>query len=122
MRYAGRRPMGRLFYWALMVMMTASWSVVRAGGAVPQSGPATTTVADTVYMADGTTASGTLIITWPAFVTASGTAVAPGTTNVTLGANGALSVALVPNAGASPAGVYYSVVYQLGAGDVKTED
>jgi hypothetical protein len=54
-------------------------------------------------------------------VTAGGTAVAAGTTNVTLGASGALSVALVPNAGATPAGVYYTVVYQLGAGEVRTE-
>ena len=46
---------------------------------------------------------------------------APGTTNAQLGADGALSVELVPNAGATPAGVYYSVVYQLGPGQVKTE-
>jgi hypothetical protein len=72
-------------------------------------------------LADGTTAKGNLIITWPAFVTASGTAVAGGTTNVTLGTNGALSVALVPNAGATPAGSYYTVVYQIGPGEVKTE-
>ena len=72
-------------------------------------------------MADGTTAAGNLIITWPAFVTASGAAIAGGVTNVTLGANGALSVALVPNAGVTPAGVYYTVVYQLGPGAVKTE-
>jgi len=48
------------------------------------------------------------MITRPAFKTASGTAVAGSTTNATLEANGALSVALVPNAG------YYTVVYQLG--------
>ena len=87
-----------------------------------QSGLATTTVADTVYQADGSAATGSLIITWPTFVTSSGAAVAAGTTTTTLGANGALSVALVPNAGATPAGVYYTVVYQLGPGQVKTED
>ena len=75
-----------------------------------------------MYLADGTTAQGNLIITWPAFITASGTAVAGGAKNVTLGAGGALSVALVPNAGATPAGVYYTVVYQIGSGHVKTED
>ncbi len=118
----GRRPSGRLFYWVLAVV-AASGFLVSASGAVPvpQSGPASTTVADTVYLADGTTAQGNLIITWPAFVTASGTAVAGGTTNVTLGTNGALSVALVPNAGATPAGSYYTVVYQIGPGEVKTE-
>jgi hypothetical protein len=117
-----RRPMGRHFCWLLAVVMMAG-AGVRAYGTGPaaQSGPATTTVADTVYLADGTTASGTLIITWPPFVTASGTAVAGGVSQVTLGANGALSVALVPNAGATPAGMYYTVVYQIGAGAVKTE-
>ncbi len=120
---AGRRPNGRHFYWLLTVVIAATGFGFSAFGAepVPQSGPATTTVADTVFLADGTTASGTLIITWPAFVTASGAAVAGGTTNATLGTNGALSVALAPNAGATPAGVYYTVVYQIGAGEVKTE-
>jgi len=74
-----------------------------------------------VFLADGSAASGTLIISWPAFVTAGGNAVAAGSTNVALGANGALNVSLVPNSGATPAGVYYSVVYQLGPGQVKTE-
>ena len=46
---------------------------------------------------------------------------AAGTTNVALGSNGVLNVALMPNAGATPAGVYYTVVYQLGPGQVKTE-
>lgn len=120
---AGRRPMGRLFYWVLAAVIAASGFRVSAFGAepVPQGGPATTTVADTVYLADGTTAAGTLIITWPAFVTAGGTAVAGGATTTTLGANGALSVALVPNAGATPAGMYYTVVFQLGPDEVKTE-
>jgi trimeric autotransporter adhesin len=121
MFYAGRRPMGRLFYWAVMAVMTASGLGLPASGAVPASGAATTTVSDTVYLADGTTAQGSLLISWPAFVTADGTAVAAGTTSVTLGAKGALSVALVPNAGATPAGVYYSVVFQLGPGQVRTE-
>jgi hypothetical protein len=74
-----------------------------------------------VYLADGTTAQGNLIITWPAFVTSSGAAVAGSAMNVMLGANGALSVALVPNVGATPASVYYTVVYQIGPGQVKTE-
>src|SRR5579864_3488874 len=119
---AGRRPIGRLFYW-LLAVTTMIGSAGRSSGAapVPQSGLATTTIADTVFLADGSKAQGNLIITWPAFLTASGSAVAGGATNVTLGANGALSVALVPNAGATPAGVYYTVVYQMGAGQVKTE-
>ncbi len=120
MSYAGRRPMGRIFYLGLVGVMLAG-----AGRARPlpaaQSGPAMTTVSDTVYRADGSPAQGTAIIMWPVFVTADGTAVAAGTANVRLGTNGALSVALVPNVGANPAGAYYTVVFQLGPGEVKTE-
>ncbi|HTU41087.1 MAG TPA: hypothetical protein VMF10_05230, partial [Candidatus Aquilonibacter sp.] len=80
-----------------------------------------TSVIDTVYMADGSPAAGTLVITWPAFTTASGTAVAPGELDVTLGTNGALDVELMPNASATPANVYYTVVYQLQPNEVRTE-
>jgi hypothetical protein len=111
--------MGRLFYWAVAIVLASGIWVSAAGS--PQGGVDTTIIADTVYLADGTAASGNVIITWPAFVSASGAALAAGNTSVTLGANGALSVALVPNEGASPAGVYYTVVYQLGPGQVKTE-
>ena len=121
MRDVGRRPMGRLFYWALIGVIAAFGFRLSALGAVPQNEVPTTTVADTVYLADGTKAAGTLIITWPGFVTVDRSAVAGGSTSVTLGTNGALDVALVPNAGATPAGVYYTVVYQLGAGQVRTE-
>ena len=118
---AGRRPMGRLLFLVLtmiaelaglaaLVNLLSLGGVVRAAVPLPQSGPATTTVSDTVYRADGTPAQGVLIITWPDFITGSGSAVAAGNLNVTLGAKGALSVALVPNPGANPAGVYYTVV------------
>lgn len=121
MRDARRRPMGWLFYWTLVLSAAIGFGLPAFGaGAPPQSGAGATTVSDTVYLADGTPASGNLIISWPAFVTAGGTAVAAGTTNATLGASGALDIELVPNAGATPAGVYYSVVYQLGPGQVKT--
>jgi hypothetical protein len=119
---ASGRPMGRLSCWVLAVVVALGLTLPAFGGApVPQSGPGMTTVADTVYLADGTTARGNLIITWPAFMTASGTAVAAGTASTALGAGGALSVALVPNADATPAGVYYTIVYQIGSGQVKTE-
>src|SRR5271168_3932468 len=55
----------------------------RSASAAPQSGPPLTSVIDTVYMADGTAAQGILVVTWPAFVAANGTAVAAGALNVT---------------------------------------
>jgi len=118
---AGCRPSGRFFYWLLAVITVFGFRLSASGAPGPDNGPATTIVADTVYLADGTTAQGNLIITWPAFVTASGTAVAGGAKSVTLGANGALSVALVPNAGATPVGVYYTVVYQIGSAVAQRE-
>ena len=140
------RPAGRFFNWVLVVVMAsgalsfareeasagkpatsptakpgAAARVLRAASPAPQGGPALTSVVDTVYRADGTPATGVLVITWPAFVTAGGTAVAAGETNVTLGTNGALNVGLASNTGATPPGIYYSVVYQLGPGEVRTE-
>jgi hypothetical protein len=141
------RPTGRLFYWALAVMVMAAsvrvWageeasagkpatsptakpgaekSSARAASPAPQSGPVLTSVIDTVYMASGSPAQGVLIITWPAFVAADGTAVAPGSLDVTLGTNGALNVALTPNSNATPANTYYTVVYQLQPSEVRTE-
>ena len=144
------RPAGRLFYLVLAVVVS-TWSVrlsareglseasagksatppaakpapaeplPRAASPSPQSGLTMTSVVDSVYLANGSPAQGVLVITWPAFLTANGTAVAPGVLNVTLGTNGALNVELVSNAGATPAGVYFTVVYQLGAGEVRTE-
>ena len=129
---AGRRPMGRLFFLVLamiaelaglaaLVNLLSLGGVVRAAAPAPQSGPASTTVSDTVYRADGTPAQGALIITWPAFITGSGAAVAAGNLDVTLGSSGSLSVALAPNAGGNPAGAYYTVIYQLNDGTSMTE-
>src|SRR5258707_322604 len=119
MFHSGRRLMGRLFYWIVIGIL--AWTHPFAAASPVPGPPTLTTVADTVYRADGTPAQGNLIITWPAFVTATGTAVAAGNVNVTLGANGALSVGLAPNAGASTVGLYYTVVFQLGPGEVRTE-
>ena len=103
------RPIGRLFL--LLPWLLATTVLAQA--------PPLTTVQDTVYRADGTPAQGTLLISWPAFTTANGQAVASGSTSTTLGAGGALSVALVANANASPVNSVYTVVYQTDL--VKTE-
>jgi hypothetical protein len=123
------RPAGRLFYLWLIelvcltaaVLVCAMAAVFTCGVAEAQSGPATTIVQDTVYRADGTPAQGTLLISWPAFTTNDGLAVAGGSKSVTLGADGTLSVALVPNLNATPANTPYLVVYQLNDDTVKTE-
>ena len=82
---------------------------------------ATTTVQGTVYRADGTAATGTVILSWPAFSTATNQAVAAGSTTANIGQDGFLSVNLAPNQGAYPAGSYYTVVYHLSDGTVSKE-
>ncbi|PYX28951.1 MAG: hypothetical protein DMG80_15540 [Acidobacteria bacterium] len=89
--------------------------------AVRAQGPALTTISDTVYRADGTAAAGIALISWPSFQTAEGNAVAAGTKTVTIGAAGAFSTGLVPNAGATPVGTFYFVVFQLDDGTVRRE-
>ena len=60
-------------------------------------------------------------MSWPAFTTAANTAVAAGSTTVAIGANGAVQLSLTPNAGALPAGTYYTAVYHLNDGTVNKE-
>ena len=79
---------------AVLLAMMAGW----AGGATAQTGSIpTTTVQDTVYSANGTPASGTVLVSWNAFTTASGASVPAGSTSVTIGAGGVLTIALAPN-------------------------
>jgi hypothetical protein len=101
---------------ALMVLIALTLSTN-----LHAQGPALTTISDTVYRADGTAASGTVLISWPSFQSAEGDAVAAGNLSVTIGALGAFTVQLVPNVGASPAGTYYVAVFQLDDGTVRTE-
>jgi len=81
----------------------------------------TTEVTDTIYRADGTPASGTVLVSWPAFTTAAGQAVASGSTSVTLSSSGVFDVQLTPNGGSNPIGTYYTVVYHLDDGRVNRE-
>jgi hypothetical protein len=106
---ARRRQLGRLFFLLLIA------------GISHGQGPATTVVSDVVYRADGARAAGTLLISWPSFITANGEAVAGGTKSVTLGPQGALSVALIPNTGVTPTNAFYTVVFHLDDGTVRTQ-
>jgi hypothetical protein len=81
----------------------------------------TTTVQGTVYLANGQPASGTILVSWPAFATANNQAVTAGNTTVTIASNGAVSLNLAPNQGATPAGLYYSAIYHLSDGTTSKE-
>ena len=105
MNYSFRRLTGRLFYCLISLLLAARLAHA--------TGPATTTVSDIVYRADSSPAAGNLEISWPAFVTSDNKSVAAGSMQLAIGAGGTVTVALVPNAGANPAGTYYKVVYQL---------
>jgi hypothetical protein len=108
---AWRRPVGRIFFGLLSGLLIWFGALAVPANAA-DTGPATTRVSDTVYRADGTPASGVVLISWPAFTTSDAKPVAAGTKSIALGAGGALAVDLVPNAGATPAGSYYEVVFQ----------
>ncbi|MGH9519903.1 MAG: hypothetical protein ACRD2D_09640, partial [Terriglobales bacterium] len=81
----------------------------------------TTTVQGTVYFANGQPGSGSVQIQWPSFTTADGQSIAAGSTTVTIGSDGFLTVNLAPNQGASPAGLFYTVTYYLSNGTTNTE-
>jgi len=81
----------------------------------------TTTVQDTVYYANGTPAQGTIVVSWNAFTTANGSAIAAGNTTITLGIGGSLTVALAPNLGSVPTGNFYTAIYHLNDGETSRE-
>jgi len=108
------RLQGRLFYFLFSAFLCAC--VARAS-----TGPTLTTVSDVIYHADGSPATGTLVISWDAFTTADGSAVPAGQMSVSTSATGAIEVGLAPNEGATPQGSYYTVVYKLDDGTTSTE-
>jgi len=81
----------------------------------------TTTVSDTVYSANGTPAGGTILVSWNSFATAGGQTIPAGSTSVTIGTGGQVSIALTPNAGASPMGSYYTAIFHLSDGTTSRE-
>ncbi|QMV18833.1 hypothetical protein GOB94_09160 [Granulicella sp. 5B5] len=95
----------------LLALMTGYGAMARAQSPLP-----TTTVQDTVYNASGAPVSGTVLVSWTDFTTASGAVIPAGTTSATIETNGALSIALAPNAGATPIGSYYTATFHLSDG------
>jgi hypothetical protein len=108
----------------IQVLLFASlFTATTLPGLAMQASPAlpTTQLTDTVYRADGTAATGTVLVSWPAFTTAAGLSVPAGNTSVTIASGGLLTLALAPNAGSNPMGSYYTAVYHLDDGTVTRE-
>ncbi len=101
-------------------LATGLLGMALAGLACAQ-GVTTTTVQGTVYLANGQPGSGTVLISWPSFTTAGGALVAAGNTTAAIGADGFLSVNLAPNLGSSPAGLFYTAVFQMSDGSYSTQ-
>src|SRR5271166_5183124 len=95
---------------ASLVVMLATLPI-RGGAQI-----ATTTVQGTVYRADGSAATGVVIVSWPAFSTSANQSIAAGSVTATIGEDGFVSLNLTPNLGAYPAGSYYTAVYHLNDG------
>ncbi len=102
--------------WIGMSLIGLAWAWVACAQTI-----STTSVQGTVYLANGAPGSGTLQLSWPAFTTASGNAIAAGRTSTTIGTDGFVSVNLVPNLGSSPAGLFYTAVYNMSDGSASTE-
>src|SRR4051794_38433623 len=100
--FDARRPLGRLFYLLMALLVAACTAHLDAQG----QGPQTTQIVDTLYRADGPTAQGTVFINGQSFTTARGKAIPAGTMSVAIGSSGAFTVALAPNVGATPSGSY----------------
>lgn len=83
-------------------------------GTVPARAQSLTTVRDTVNNADGSPFNGLATVSWQGFTAATGAAIAPNSTGITI-TNGYLSVVLVPTTNAS-AGAYYTVQYESSSG------
>ena len=115
MRFRTGRPTGRIFFWWLILAVTIF------AGAEASAATSKTSIVDVLYRADGTPAQGTLLISWPAFTTADGDAIAAASLTVSLGADGSVQAALFPNTGSTPQGTYYKVVVDLDDGTRSTE-
>jgi hypothetical protein len=109
------RPTGRLLYFLISL-----WIAVLLTRTHAQTVPATTTVQDVIYHADGSPAAGTLIIAWTAFTTADGHAIAAGSRSIVVGSNGVVSIALVPTEGSDPPS-YYKITIKLDTGETDEE-
>jgi len=112
---SGRVRYGRMAGGCILLVFAALGALAAAQAV------STTTVQGTVYLANGQVGTGTVRVSWPAFTTAGGQAVAADSVNLTIAPDGFLSVNLAPNLGATPAGLYYTAVYYLSDGSTTTQ-
>lgn len=108
-------------FWRVALQLGWSIACLALLGGVAQGQVQTTSIIDTVYRADGGPASGSLLISWPAFTTVSGASVPAGKVEETISADGTVDFGLAANSNSQPQGTYYTVVYHLGDGTVSTE-
>jgi hypothetical protein len=98
-----------------VAMLLFAIATLPSNGFSQSSGPALTSVKDTVYKSDGSPATGSVVISWDSFLSQESKPIFGGSKTITLN-NGALLVALIPNIGATPSGTSYTVrYYQSGA-------
>ena len=118
LRSAGRQMKQNLVVAVLIAAMLLGVCLGRVASAQAVS---TTTVQGTVYLANGQPGSGTLRVSWPAFSTANGQAVAAGSVTAMIPPDGFVSLNLAPNLGATPAGLYYTAVFYMSDGTSSTQ-
>ncbi len=115
---AGRQMMKNPIVVATVVLGLLAMALLQVAGAQSFS---TTTVQGTMYLASGQAATGTLRVSWPAFTTANGQAVAAGSSTVTIAPDGFVSMNLAPNVGATPAGLFYTAIFYMSDGTTNTQ-
>ena len=119
--FDAERRMGLKLGQGLAMVLGFCLMAVALGGVGSAQAVSTTTVQGTVYLASGQAGAGTVSVSWPAFTTATGQSITAGHTIVTISPDGFLSVNLAPNVGATPAGLYYTAVYQMSDGTTSTQ-
>src|SRR5258708_7548164 len=100
-RVAAMLRVNKCWWRGMLLLMSLSLWLPMRGLAIQ-----TTNVSGIVYRADGSLAQGTILVSWPGFTAADGSAVAAGNTTVTIAFDGSVSMTLAPNAGANPQGTY----------------
>lgn len=79
-----------------------------------------TIIKDSIMYADGSLASGKIVLNWPPFQF-NGVTIFGGQQAFPIAADGTVSISCYPTVGALPSGVYYTAAYHLDRGPVYNE-